>query len=123
AYRLERKQLVPGDDAHRWKSGRDRRRRKGDARFDLRSRTTQSVRFLYSIGVHTFARHSDGNEDRRNRDHPTDAASVAADNEVLEDEPASGTVQLVGTHGVARRRSWLVDVQASKAERTKFQMA
>jgi hypothetical protein len=52
-----------------------------------------------------------------------DAAAVAADDEVLEDEPATGSEQLVGTDRRAPRRHRPVGLEAPKAERPRLQVA
>ena len=49
-----------------------------------------------------------------------DAAAVAADDEVLEDEPAARPGELVGTDGLAHRRDGAVGVEAAQAERPDF---
>ena len=81
-------QLVPGDDAHHRQPERDRRRREGDARRDLRGRAARAVRVLHPVDLHAAPRHADGEQEGRDRDRAADAAAVAADDEVLEDEPA-----------------------------------
>ena len=62
--------------------------------------------FLHPVDLHAAARHAHGAQDRRDRDPPADAAAVAADDEVLEDEPAAGSDQLVGPDGLARGSDW-----------------
>ena len=57
------------------------------------------------------------------RDARADAAAVAADDEVLEDEPASGSGQLVGADGVAARRDRALGVEAAQAERPRLHVA
>ncbi len=56
-------------------------------------------------------------------DARADAAAVAADDEVLEDEPASGSGQLVGADGVAPRRDRPLGVEAAQAERPRLHVA
>src|SRR5262249_36491833 len=51
------------------------------------------------------------------------AAAVAVDDEVLEDEPAAGRDELVGTDGVARRCSRSLDVEAAEVERSELHVA
>ena len=45
-----------------------------------------------------------GEDEGRHRNAPAHAAAVAADDEVLEDEPAARSDELVGADGVAHRR-------------------
>ena len=63
------------------------------------------------------------NEEGRDRDAPADAAAVAADDEVLEDEPASRSDELVGADGVATRRDRPLGVEAAQAERPGLHVA
>ena len=103
--------------------GRDRRGQSGDARPDLRSRTPRAVRVFHSVDLHAAPRHPHGAATGRHRDRPAHAAPVAADDEVLEDEPASGAEQLVGADGVAARGAWPVGLEVAQAERPALHMA
>ena len=95
----------------------------GDARLDLRSRAARAVRVLHPVDLHAAARHADGEEGGRDRNRPAHAAAVAVDDEVLEDEPAAGSDELVGTDGVAARRARHVGVQAAQAQRPGLHLA
>ena len=48
---------------------------------------------------------------------------MATDDEVLEDEPAARSIQLVGTDGVARRIHWDVALQVTRPERAELYVA
>ncbi len=48
---------------------------------------------------------------------------MAASDEMLEDEFASGSVQLVGTHGMEVRCHWVVALQTATHQRTQFHLA
>ena len=76
--------------------GRNRRRRPRDAGSDLRGRAARAVRVLHPVDLHAAPRHADGEEEGRRRDAELTPAAVAADDEVLEDEPAARSEQLVG---------------------------
>src|SRR5205823_1829694 len=56
-------------------------------------------------------------------DEGTDPAAVAAHDEVLEDEPAAGSGELVGADGLASRRAGTVGVEAAQVERTRLHVA
>lgn len=48
---------------------------------------------------------------------------MAVDDEVLEDEPSTGPIQLVGASGLARGSDCAVAVQAAEAEWAELQVA
>ena len=93
----------PVDDADRRQPRRDRRGCQGHDRPDLRGRAPRALRVLHSVDLHAPPRHAHGAEERRDRDQTAHAAAVAADDEVLEDEPAARSNELVGTDGLAAR--------------------
>ena len=119
----EQAQLVPGHDAHRRQPGRDRRRLQGDARPDLRGGAARPVRLLHPLDLHAAPRHAHGEEEGRHRNRAADAAAVAADDEVLEDEPAAGPGELVGADGMAHRRAGALGLEAAQAERPRVHVA
>ena len=51
------------------------------------------------------------------------AAAVAADDEVLEDEPAAGTNELVGSDGLEARGARALGMEAAQAQRTQLHVA
>ena len=106
----------PGDDAHHRQPGRDGRGRQGHDRPDLRSRAARPVRVLHPVDLHAAPRHANGEQERRLADPRADAAPVAADDEVLEDESASRSGELVGADRVARRRARTLGVEATQAQ-------
>ena len=59
----------------------------------------------------------------RHRNAQADAAPVAVDDEVLEDEPASRPDELVGSRGVALRRHRPVAVEVTQVERPELHLA
>ena len=69
----------------------------GHDRSHLRNGTARIVCVSDPVNLHSAARHADGKSQGRDTDKTAHAATVAVDDEVLEDEPASGPVQLVGT--------------------------
>ena len=120
----EPEQLVPGHDADDRQSRRDRRRHEGHARpasTKWSAAACSPSSFLRSSRRCTTRgwRPASGVTETR----ATDAAAVAADDEVLEDEPAAGAGELVGAHGVARRRRRALAPSAAKAERPELHVA
>src|SRR4030095_5552661 len=93
------------------------------AGFDLRGRAPRVVCVLHSVDLHAAPRHPDGEKERRDPDARADTTAVAATDEVLEDEPAPGTEQLVGADGVAARRARAVGVPAAEDERSRIYVA
>ena len=84
-------QLVPGDDAARRRAGRDRRGRDGHARPGVRDRAARPVRLPGAVGVHArCTTRGWSSMEGVTRDPAADAAAVAADDEVLEVQPAPG---------------------------------
>src|SRR6185503_16600211 len=89
----------------------------------LRDRTAWSLCIPRSVDLHTATRHAHGKRDRCHANAAANAVTVATDDEVLENEPATGTIQLVGTVGVARRRPRNVGLQAARFEWSKLHLA
>src|SRR5262245_35069079 len=116
-------QLVPGDDADHRQSQRNGRGRQGDAGRNLRGGASRPLRVLHPVDLHAAPRYADGEEEGRDRDEPADTASVAADDEVLEDESPSGSGELVGADRVARRVAVPLGVEAPEAEWAWFYVA
>jgi hypothetical protein len=73
--------------------------------------------------LHAAPRHAAGRPARRRPDAGPLAASMAAADEVLEDESASRSNELVGPHGLARRRVSPLGVAVAEAEWARVYLA